>query len=145
MALLDGVGFEPSFGSVAGFGLRGMRERVERLGGTLRIPAYRTTGGSNAGAAVMLICASTESADGVAAAAGTGTARPTTVAAMQLMVEHGVHQVPIAQDTDRLIGMLSRADLMRYMHLGAELRSPNGHDRIRVWTPAGGPPGARRS
>jgi len=33
----DGVGFEPSFLSTGGFGLRGMRERVERLGGELRI------------------------------------------------------------------------------------------------------------
>jgi signal transduction histidine kinase len=33
----DGVGFEPSFRAAEGFGLPGMRERVERLGGTLRI------------------------------------------------------------------------------------------------------------
>jgi signal transduction histidine kinase len=33
----DGVGFEPSLEGAEGFGLRGMRERVERLGGTLRI------------------------------------------------------------------------------------------------------------
>ena len=33
----DGVGFEPSFGGASGFGLRGMRERTERVGGTLRI------------------------------------------------------------------------------------------------------------
>jgi signal transduction histidine kinase len=33
----DGIGFEPSLAGVEGFGLRGMRERVERLGGTLRI------------------------------------------------------------------------------------------------------------
>lgn len=33
----DGVGFEPSRQGTGGFGLPGMRERVERLGGTLRI------------------------------------------------------------------------------------------------------------
>jgi signal transduction histidine kinase len=33
----DGIGFEPSMRNAEGFGLRGMRERVERLGGTLRI------------------------------------------------------------------------------------------------------------
>jgi signal transduction histidine kinase len=33
----DGVGFEPSARGAYGFGVRGMQERVERLGGTLRI------------------------------------------------------------------------------------------------------------
>jgi signal transduction histidine kinase len=33
----DGVGFEPSLRNGGGFGLPGMRERVERLGGTLQI------------------------------------------------------------------------------------------------------------
>ena len=33
----NGIGFEPSIESTEGFGLRGMRERVERLGGTFRI------------------------------------------------------------------------------------------------------------
>jgi signal transduction histidine kinase len=33
----DGLGFEPSLRGSDGFGLRGMRERVERLGGTLQI------------------------------------------------------------------------------------------------------------
>jgi signal transduction histidine kinase len=33
----DGVGFEPALQGTHGFGLRGMRERVERLAGTLRI------------------------------------------------------------------------------------------------------------
>jgi signal transduction histidine kinase len=33
----DGVGFEPILRGGDGFGMRGMRERVERLGGTLRI------------------------------------------------------------------------------------------------------------
>jgi signal transduction histidine kinase len=33
----DGVGFEPGLEGVEGFGLRGMRERVERLAGTLEV------------------------------------------------------------------------------------------------------------
>lgn len=42
-------------------------------------------------------------------------------AALQLMVENGVHQLPIVQD-DRLVGVLSRGDVMRYMHLGPQLQ-----------------------
>jgi Zn-dependent protease/CBS domain-containing protein len=41
-------------------------------------------------------------------------------AALELMVTSGVHQVPIVRD-DTLLGMVSRADIMRYMQLGAEL------------------------
>jgi signal transduction histidine kinase len=33
----DGVGFEPALQGASGFGLHGMRERVERLGGTLEV------------------------------------------------------------------------------------------------------------
>ena len=33
----DGVGFEPSLRNGGGFGLPGMRERAERLGGTLQV------------------------------------------------------------------------------------------------------------
>jgi signal transduction histidine kinase len=33
----DGVGFDASLRGIEGLGLRGMRERAERLGGTLRI------------------------------------------------------------------------------------------------------------
>ena len=40
----DGVGFEPSLQGADGFGLRGMRERVERLAGTLRIDSSRGEG-----------------------------------------------------------------------------------------------------
>jgi Zn-dependent protease/CBS domain-containing protein len=42
-------------------------------------------------------------------------------AALELMVESGVHQLPIVRD-GVLVGMLSRADVMRYMQFGAELR-----------------------
>ena len=42
-------------------------------------------------------------------------------AALELMVDSGVHQLPIVRD-EVLVGMLSRADVMRYMQLGAELR-----------------------
>jgi signal transduction histidine kinase len=41
----DGVGFEPTLRNDGGFGLKGMHERVERLGGTLQIesaPGQRT-------------------------------------------------------------------------------------------------------
>jgi len=40
----DGVGFEPSFSAADGFGLRGMRERADRLGGTLRIESSPGSG-----------------------------------------------------------------------------------------------------
>jgi signal transduction histidine kinase len=40
----DGVGFEPSFQAAGGFGLRGMRERIERLAGTLRVDSSPGTG-----------------------------------------------------------------------------------------------------
>jgi CBS domain-containing protein len=38
-------------------------------------------------------------------------------AALQLMVENGVHQLPIMED-QALVGMVSRADVMRYLHAG---------------------------
>ncbi len=41
-------------------------------------------------------------------------------AALALMVANGVNQIPVVQD-GALVGMLSRADVMRYMHLGHEL------------------------
>jgi Zn-dependent protease/CBS domain-containing protein len=41
-------------------------------------------------------------------------------AALELMVEKGVHQLPIARD-GVLLGMLSRGDVMRYLQLGNEL------------------------
>jgi signal transduction histidine kinase len=40
----DGVGFDPSLQAADGFGLRGMRERAERLGGKLRIESSPGTG-----------------------------------------------------------------------------------------------------
>jgi signal transduction histidine kinase len=40
----DGVGFEPALRGGGGFGLPGMRERVERLGGSLRIESALGTG-----------------------------------------------------------------------------------------------------
>jgi Zn-dependent protease/predicted transcriptional regulator len=41
-------------------------------------------------------------------------------AALELMVANGVNQLPVVQD-GILVGMLSRSDVMRYMHLGDEL------------------------
>ena len=40
----DGTGFEPSHQPAGGYGLRGMRERAERLGGTLHIASSPGTG-----------------------------------------------------------------------------------------------------
>jgi signal transduction histidine kinase len=40
----DGVGFEPSLRNDGGFGLTGMRERAERLGGTLHIESAPDSG-----------------------------------------------------------------------------------------------------
>jgi signal transduction histidine kinase len=40
----DGVGFDPSLQGTGGFGLSGMRERAERLGGTVRIESSPGTG-----------------------------------------------------------------------------------------------------
>jgi signal transduction histidine kinase len=40
----DGVGFEPSLRGASGFGLPGMRERTERLGGTLTIESAPEAG-----------------------------------------------------------------------------------------------------
>jgi Zn-dependent protease len=40
--------------------------------------------------------------------------------ALELMVASGVNQLPIVQD-GVLVGMLSRSDVMRYLHLGDEL------------------------
>jgi CBS domain-containing protein len=42
--------------------------------------------------------------------------------ALRLLVENDVHQLPVVQN-GRLVGMLSRADIMRYIQLGPELRS----------------------
>jgi Zn-dependent protease len=42
-------------------------------------------------------------------------------AAMELMVENSIHQVPIVHD-GTLVGMVSRADVMRYMKLGPTLQ-----------------------
>jgi signal transduction histidine kinase len=39
----DGLGFEPALGG-GGFGLAGMRERAQRLGGTLQIDSAPGTG-----------------------------------------------------------------------------------------------------
>jgi Zn-dependent protease/predicted transcriptional regulator len=41
-------------------------------------------------------------------------------AALELMVANGVNQLPVLQD-GKLVGMLSRSDVMRYLHLGDEL------------------------
>jgi Zn-dependent protease len=46
-------------------------------------------------------------------------------AALELMVENGIHQLPIVRD-GALVGMLSRGDVMRYLQLGGELRLRSG-------------------
>jgi Zn-dependent protease len=43
--------------------------------------------------------------------------------ALRLIVENDVHQLPVLQN-GRLVGMLSRADIMRYIQLGLDVRSP---------------------
>jgi CBS domain-containing protein len=43
--------------------------------------------------------------------------------ALRLLVENDVHQLPVLQN-GRLMGMLARADIMRYIQLGLDLRSP---------------------
>ena len=42
--------------------------------------------------------------------------------ALQLMVENSIHQVPIV-DNGALVGMVSRTDVMRYLHAGIALRA----------------------
>jgi Zn-dependent protease len=49
-------------------------------------------------------------------------------AALQMMVENGVHQLPIVQD-GALVGMLSRSDVMRYLQLGPQLKQPGSAER----------------
>ena len=44
-------------------------------------------------------------------------------AALQLMVDNGVHQLPVVQD-GVLVGVVSRADVMRYMHAARGGRRP---------------------
>jgi Zn-dependent protease/predicted transcriptional regulator len=51
-------------------------------------------------------------------------------AALELMVENGVHQLPIVRDDAMLIGMLSRSDVMRYLQLGPELQ-PRGSAEVK--------------
>ena len=41
--------------------------------------------------------------------------------ALELMVTSGINQLPVVQN-GTLVGMLSRSDVMRYLHLGDELR-----------------------
>jgi Zn-dependent protease/predicted transcriptional regulator len=58
-------------------------------------------------------------------------------AALQLMVENGVHQLPIVQD-QVLVGMLSRAEVMRYMHSGLAVpeRSSTAQPEMTAAAPA---------
>lgn len=51
-------------------------------------------------------------------------------AALQLMVENGIHQVPIVRE-DTLLGMLSRSDVMRYLQLGPALGAKQPVARAR--------------
>ena len=45
-------------------------------------------------------------------------------AALELMVDSGVHQLPILRN-GTLVGLLSRADVLRYLQLGPQLQ-PRG-------------------
>jgi Zn-dependent protease/CBS domain-containing protein len=54
--------------------------------------------------------------------------------ALRLLVENDVHQLPVVQN-GRLVGMLNRADIMRYIQLGPELRS-RGNSGARALAPA---------
>src|SRR5579859_6465258 len=46
-------------------------------------------------------------------------------AAIGLMAESGLHQLPVVQD-GRVVGLLSRADIVRFLQLRQELRLPTG-------------------
>jgi CBS domain-containing protein len=54
--------------------------------------------------------------------------------ALRLLVENDVHQLPVLQN-GQLGGMLSRADIMRYIQLGPELRS-RGNSAPEALAPA---------
>jgi Zn-dependent protease/predicted transcriptional regulator len=54
--------------------------------------------------------------------------------ALRLLVENDVHQLPVVQN-GRLVGMLTRADIMRYIQLGPELRS-RGNTETGALAPA---------
>jgi Zn-dependent protease len=57
--------------------------------------------------------------------------------ALELMVANSVNQLPVVQD-GMLVGMLSRGDIMRYLHLGQELHlhGPAGAPGSRAPRPA---------
>ena len=60
-------------------------------------------------------------------------------AALQLMVENGVHQLPIVQH-DALVGMVSRADVMRYLHAGlGRPERPSAEPRVIAAGPKSAP------
>jgi Zn-dependent protease/CBS domain-containing protein len=55
-------------------------------------------------------------------------------AALRLLVENDLHQLPVLQN-GRLVGMLSRTDIMRYIQFGRELRS-RGNSAPEALAPA---------
>jgi CBS domain-containing protein len=54
--------------------------------------------------------------------------------ALRLLVENDLHQLPVLQN-GRLVGMLSRTDIMRYIQFGRELRS-RGNSAPEALAPA---------
>ena len=49
------------------------------------------------------------------------------IEAMRLMREHDVHQLPVIED-GRMVGMVTRGDVMRQIELRSVFRSPDAGD-----------------
>jgi CBS domain-containing protein len=68
--------------------------------------------------------------------------RPDTklVEAARLMREHHISGVPVTDDADRLVGILSEVDVLRCLHKAAGIASPRGIlDLVLDSTPGNGP------